>query len=131
MKKYFVIVSLLLVGVVSLYSANENDEKEEPKKVIIEIVKDNVKGDNDVERSICFPIIEAYTYSKSGVVAVTLHDIGDAVVRLVDSNNNVVSSDFVDTSMLVVVYLNAHSTIGTYRIEVDSEGYYAEGMVIF
>lgn len=131
MKKYFVIVSLLLVGVVSLYSVNEIDEKEEPKKVIIEIIKDNVEGDNDVERSIEFPVIEAYAYPKFGIVAVTLHDIGDAAVRLVDSNNNVVSSDFVDTSMPIVVYLDAHSTMGTYYIEVDSERYYAEGVVIF
>lgn len=131
MKKYFVIVSLLLVGVVSLYGVNEDEEKEEPKKVILEIDKNHVDGDNDVERSIEFPVIEAYAYPKFGIVAVTLHDIGDATVSLVDSNKNVVSSDFVDTSMPIIVYLDAHSTTGTYYIEVVAEKYYAEGVVIF
>lgn len=131
MKKYFVIVSLLLVGVVSLYGVNEDEEKEEPKKVILEIDKNHVDGDNDVERSIEFPVIEAYAYPKFGIVAVTLHDIGDATVRLIDSNNQIVCSDYTQTDTPVVIYLDAHSTTGTYYIEVVAEKYYAEGVVIF
>ena len=76
-------------------------------------------------------VIEALAYPKLGLVEVTLHNIGDATVRLINANNQVVSSDYVQTDMLTTVYLDASSTNGTYYLEIVSPSWYAEGVVTF
>ena len=111
MKKYFAIISLLLAGVISLYGMNNHSNESE--SVIVEINKSKIDWSTDIERSIDFSVIEALAYPKLGLVEVTLHNIGDATVRLINANNQVVSSDYVQTDMLTTVYLDASSTNGT------------------
>lgn len=129
MKKYFAIISLLLAGVISLYGMNNHSNESE--SVIVEINKSKIDWSTDIERSINFSVIEALAYPKLGLVEVTLHNIGDATVRLINANNQVVSSDYVQTDMLTTVYLDASSTNGTYYLEIVSPSWYAEGVVTF
>ena len=129
MKKYFAIISLLLAGVISLYGMNSHSNESE--SVIVEINKSKIDWSTDIERSIDFSVIEAVAYPKLGLVEVTLHNIGDATVRLINSNNQVVSSDYVQTDMLTTVYLDTFSTSGTFYLEVVSDVWYAEGVATF
>lgn len=129
MKKYFAIISLLLAGVISLYGMNNHSKESE--SVIVEINKSKIDWSTDIERSIDFSVIEAVAYPKLGLVEVTLHNIGDATVRLINANNQVVSSDYVQTDMLTTVYLDTFSTSGTFYLEVVSDVWYAEGVATF
>lgn len=129
MKKYFAIISLLLASVVSINAMGDDPKDTETK--LIDLKKDNIDANSRFDRSIDFSVIEACAYTELGVVAVTLHNIGDATVRLIDSNNQIVCSDYTQTDTPVVIYLDAHSTTGTYYIEVISPSWYAEGEVVF
>lgn len=60
-----------------------------------------------------------------------MHNIGDATVRLINSNNQVVSSDCVQTDILTTVYLDTFSTSGTFYLEIASDAWYAKGVVSF
>lgn len=129
MKKYFAIISLLLAGVISLYGMNNYSN--EPESILVEINKSKIDWSTDIERSIDFSVIEALAYPKLGFVEVTLYNIGDATVRLINSNNQIVSSDYVQTDTPVVVYLDTFSTTGTFYLEVISGTWYAEGVTSF
>lgn len=129
MKKYLAIISLLLAGVISLYGMNNHSH--ESKSIIVEINKSKIDWSTDIERSVDFSVIEALAYPKLGWVEVTLHNIGDATVRLINSNNQVVSSDCVQTDILTTVYLDTFSTSGTFYLEIASDAWYAKGVVSF
>lgn len=128
MKKYFGIISLLLTGVISLYGMGNHSNKSD--SVIIEINKSKIYWSTDIERAGTFSIIEACGYPALGLVEVTLYNIGNSTVRLINSNDQVVSSDYVPTDMPTVVYLNTFSTNGTYYLEIISSSWYAEGVVL-
>ena len=81
--------------------------------------------------SIEYPVIEACVYPSQGLVEVTLENSGDASVRLINSNGQVVSSDYVQTDAPTVVYLDTFSTSGTFYLEIVSDTWYAEGVVTF
>ena len=129
MKRYFAIISLLLASIITIYGQNTHSNDSE--SVIIEINKSKINWSTDIERSIDYSIIEAVAYPKQGLVKVTLYNVGDAIVSLKNSNNEVVSSDYVQTDMLTIICLYAFSTSGTYYLEISSPSWYAEGMVTF
>lgn len=129
MKKYFAVISLLLAGMVSIYGMDNNFVDSE--KVIVEIDKTKINWSTGAERSIDFTIIEAYAYPSQGLVEVVLYNIGNASVRLINANGQVVSSDYVQTDMPITIYLNTLSTSGTYYLEIISDIWYAEGVATF
>ena len=129
MKKYFAIISLLFAGMVSVYGMDNSSNDSE--KVIMEIDKTKINWSTDIERSIDFITIEAYAYPSQGLVEVVLYNIGNASVRLINANGQVVSSDYVQTDMLTTVYLDASSANGTYYLEIISDTWYAEGVATF
>lgn len=129
MKKYFAIISLLFAGLASVYGMDNSSNDSE--KVIMEIDKTKINWSTDIERSIDFITIEAYAYPSQGLVEVTLYNIGNASVRLINSNGQVVSSDCVQTDAPIVVYLDTYSTSGTFYLEVVSDTWYAEGVATF
>ena len=97
----------------------------------MEIDKTKINWSTDIERSIDFITIEAYAYPSQGLVEVVLYNIGNASVRLINANGQVVSSDYVQTDMLTTVYLDASSANGTYYLEIISDSWYAEGVTTF
>ena len=121
MEKFIVIISLLIAGITSAYG------EENPQNINLSTDK-NQWGQND--RSITFPIIEAWAYTESRTIKLALHNIGNAIVRLIDTSNQVVDSASVDTSIATTFYMNANES-GTYKIEIQSSAWYAEGMVTF
>ena len=99
--------------------------------VIFDINKSKIDWTTDIERSLDVSIIEACAYPSQGLVEVTLYNIGNASVRLINSNGQVVSSDYVQTDAPTVVYLDTFSTSGTFYLEVVSDTWYAEGVASF
>ena len=128
-KKYFAIISLLFAGMVSVYGMDNSSNDSE--KVIMEIDKTKINWSTDIERSIDFITIEAYAYPSQGLVEVVLYNIGNASVRLINANGQVVSSDYVQTDTPITIYLDTLSTNGTYYLEIISDTWYAEGVATF
>lgn len=129
MKKYLAIISLLFAGMVSVYGMDNSSNDSE--KVIMEIDRTKINWSTDIERSIDFITIEAYAYPSQGLVEVVLYNIGNASVRLINANGQVVSSDYVQTDAPTVVYLDTFSTNGTFYLEIVSDTWYAEGVASF
>ena len=129
MKKYFAIFALVFASVISVYGMEKFNSESRP--IIIDMVTDQIKPGHNIERTMDFIIIEACAYPSQGLVEVTLYNIGNASVRLINSNGQVVSSDCVQTDAPIVVYLDTYSTSGTFYLEVISDTWYAEGVATF
>lgn len=129
MKKYLAIISLLFAGMVSVYGMDNSSNDSE--KVIMEIDKTKINWSTDIERSIDFTTIEAYAYPSQGLIEVVLYNIGNASVRLLNANGEVVSSENVQTDTPIVIYLDTDSTSGTFYLEIVSDTWYAEGEATF
>lgn len=129
MKKYLAIFALVMASVFSVYGMGKNDSESRP--IIIDMVTDQIKPGHNIERTMDFIIIEACAYPSQGLVEVSLYNIGNASVSLINSNGQVVSSDYVQTDAPTVVYLDSFSTSGTFYLEVVSDTWYAEGVASF
>lgn len=129
MKKYFAIISLLFAGMVSVYGMDNSSNDSE--KVIMEIDKTKINWSTDIERSMDFTTIEAYAYPSKGLIEVVLYNIGNASVRLLNANGEVLSSENVQTDTPIVIYLDTDSTSGTFYLEIVSDTWYAEGEATF
>lgn len=128
MKKYLAIFALIFASTISTYGmnyvANDSDI------VVIKFDHNKITW-NGTERSLDYYIIEACAYLGQGIVEVSLYNIGSASVSLINSNGQVVSSDYVQTDAPTVVYLDTFSTSGTFYLEVVSDTWFAEGVVTF
>lgn len=129
MKKVFAIFTLLLAGIVSAYGAANSSNESNKKSVELKRGRGDVT--NDRERSVEYSVIEAYLYPGSGIVEVTLFNIGGATVSLIDSNNQIVCLETVETEVATTLYLTAPTVNGTYNIVITSSTWYAEGVVEF
>ena len=127
MKKYFAFVLLMFTYSISAYGIS----KTETVPVVVDLLTHRLNSDCNRERSMDFVIIEACAYTNPGLVEVTLFNIGNASVNLINSNGQVVSSEYVQTDTPTVVYLETFYTSGTYYIEIVSDTWYAEGVVTF
>lgn len=129
MKKYLAIFALVMASVISVYGMGKIDSESRP--IIIDMVTDQIKPGHNIERTMDFTIIEACAYPSQGLVEVTLYNIGNASVRLVNSNGQVIGSDYVQTDTPITIYLDTLSTNGTYYLEIISDTWYAEGVATF
>lgn len=130
MKKYFAIFTLAVASVISVYGMGKLDSDSEV--VIFDINKNIMSPTIGTGRSLdTYVVIEACAYPSQGLVEVTLYNLGNASVRLINSNGQVVSSDCVQTDAPIVVYLDTFSTSGTFYLEVVSDTWYAEGVATF
>ena len=93
---------------------------------VLEIDAKNLNK-NEVERSLDCPIIEAVLHSSMQQVEVTLYNIGDAEVYIVNSQNQIICNRTVQTEILTTVNLNVTGGQGTYYIVIMSDDWYAEG----
>ena len=129
MKKYFAIFALVFASVISVYAMGIHAY--DSNSVIFDINKSKIDWTTDIERNLDVSIIKACAYPSQDLVEVTLYNIGNASVRLINSNGQVVSSDYVQTDAPTVVYLDTFSTSGTFYLEVVSDTWYAEGVATF
>ena len=130
MKKYFAIFALLFASVISVNGMNDNHNDSDSDMVNISITNKHYPPHRSIN-SFEYPVVEACTYPSQGLVEVKLYNIGNASVSLINSNGQVVSSDYVQTDAPTVVYLDTFSTSGTFYLEIVSDSWYAEGVVTF
>lgn len=131
MKKYFAIFALVFASVISAYGMIDVDSDSDSVYVKINSQRIQLGSGPNMERSIDFITIEACAFPSQGIVEVSLYNIGSASVSLINSNGQVVSSEYVQTDTPTVVYLETFYTSGTYYIEIVSDTWYAEGVVTF
>lgn len=130
MKKYFAIFALVFASVISVYGMDKLDSDSEA--VIFDMNKHIMTPTIGTGRSLdAYVVIEACAYPSQGLVEVKLYNIGNASVSLINSNGQVVSSNYVQTDAPTVVYLDTYSTSGTFYLEVVSDTWYAEGVATF
>lgn len=130
MKKCFAIFALVMASVISVYGMGKLDSDSEA--VIFDMNKHIMSPTIGTGRSLdTYVVIEACAYPSQGLVEVTLYNIGNASVSLINSNGQVVGSDYVQTDAPTVVYLDTFSTSGTFYLEVISDTWYAEGEATF
>ena len=123
MKKIITFMMLLSITLINRVAADGTDSSDESSIINLEINKTK----SDYERSINSPIIEAVWLSNIKQVEVTLYNIGNAEVYIVNSQNQVISSTTVQTDTPTTIHMNVTGGQGTYYIVVMSEKWYAEG----
>lgn len=124
MKKIYFTIVMLALSICSV-SGMPNRLSDDAKSRIETVIK-IVTGGLDVDRSISFYTIEAFVFPATGIVEVNLSDIGMAEVYVVDSNNQIVDYDSVNTDIPSTVYLSTNGP-GTYCLIIISDNCYAEG----
>ena len=124
MKKFYFTIVMLALSICSV-SGMPNRLSDEAKSRIDTVIK-IVTGGLDVDRSINFYTIEAFVFPATGIVEVNLSDIGMAEVYVVDSNNQIVDYDSVNTDIPSSVYLSTNGS-GNYYVIIASATHYAEG----
>lgn len=129
MKAYFITIVIMLTSVISL--SGMNNESNDTEKTVVDIDKTKVGNPSEIERSIDFSTIEAYVYPRQGLVEVLLCNIGDATVQLVNSNYQVVWSNYVVTDTPVLLFIDTYSNSGTFYLVISSPLWHAEGVIKF
>ena len=124
MRKMIATMMLLFAINISNVAADEQEKSSKPTR--IEMDKSKFFGD-EIERSASFPIIEATLHCSIKAIEVTLYNIGEAEVYIVNSQNQVISSTTVQTDTPTIIDMNVVGTQGTYYIVVMSDKWYAEG----
>lgn len=124
MKKFYFTIVMLALSICSV-SGMPNRLSDDAKSRIETVIK-IVTGGLDVDRSISLYTIEAFIFPATGIVEVNLSDIGMAEVYVVDSNNQIVDYDSVNTVIPSTVYLSTNGP-GTYCLIIISDNCYAEG----
>lgn len=125
MKKVIITIMLFLLSNFSSIAAKNENNPSTPERIEMEIIKLN---DGEPERSFNLPIIDAVFYSSTKEIEVTLFNIGEARVHIVNSQNQIIKSTNVYTDTPVTINQCVTEWVGTYNIIIISENWYAEGM---
>lgn len=124
MKKIIATMMLLMTANVSSIATAEDKNSSGPTRIEMDITN---TSSNEYERSTSIPVVEANFYFNIYEVAVSLYNIGDATVSLVNAEGEVVDTAEVDTSIPSTVTLQVDGSNNTYYIIVTSPTIYAEG----
>lgn len=105
-----------------------NGDSDTPVPVGLTVHEKEVMSTTDTqERSLHNWELDAYVYPISGVVEVSLYNIGIATISLVNANGKVVDSTEVDTNIPTTVTLQTNDSSNAYYIVVSSTFIYVEG----
>lgn len=124
MRKIIVLMMLFSITFINRATADGTNNSSQYTKIEMII---NKPLNNEYERSLDLPIIEAIWHFNIRQMEVTLYNIGDVEVYIVNSQNQVISSTTVPTDAPTTLHMNVAGGQGTYYIVVMSEEWYAEG----
>ena len=126
MKKIIVLAMMFSVTFFNRATANKAEDSSSPKK--IEIVTDNsLNNENEYERNLNYPIIDALLYSDIKQVEVTLYNIGKTEIYIIDSQNQIINNMNTNTDSPITVNLSLTNKKGVYYVIIISDYCYAEG----
>ena len=125
--KTFILSAMLCLATLCAFGQN-NGDSETPVPIIMQQHKTKTQSTTDTqERSLHYWELDAYVYPTSGIVEVSLYNIGDATISLVNANGEVVDTAEVDTSIPSTVTVQVDGSSNIYYIVVTSPKIYAEG----
>ncbi len=126
MKKIITTLLLLIVGT-NVFWGENNTTPEDAEAKWIMMNKDRKYPTNRYERSLFSVTIDAILYPQQKEIEVSLYNIGDATIYVVDNYNRIIDSSMVNTESPITVRLSAGILSGIYSVIVSSETWYAEG----
>lgn len=127
--KTFILSAVLCLATFTAFGQNSGDSDTPVPVIMEEYIKTTQSTTGTQERSLYYWEVSACVYSTSRVVEVSLYNIGDAIVSLVNANGEVIDSAEVDTSIPSTVTLQIDGSSKTYYIVVSSPTIYAEGYI--
>ena len=123
MKKILFAIAMLAINTVIMSGmSNPNSDKEKER---IETEKKVFFG-GLIPRSIDSYVIDAYLFLKTGDVEVSLFNIGESEIYILDSARQTVDYSSADTDIPSTIYLSTNGP-GGYYLVVVSDTCYAEG----
>ena len=101
------------------------------KKVVFTInaEKDKVGELKDPRPRTVVSFLDAFYYAQSGMLEVCHEGLGNCVIYLVDSNNNVLERQEIISMNYSVEYLSVPDLPGDYTLVVDSDAMFAYGVI--
>jgi exoribonuclease II len=116
MKKLF-LASLMLFCL-----CNTTTAQSDKSDINITEVKGNSTDDRDEWR-----VIHAIFHKEQSQLEVSLSNIGEVTIYVLDSHNRIVTSTVVDTDTPVTEYIDTPYSRGQYCIIIESKSYYGYG----
>lgn len=86
----------------------------------------NTKGDSTDDRDE-WQVIRVTFHGEQSKLELSLSNIGEATIYLLDSHNRIVASSIVDTDTPVTEYIDVPYGRGQYCIIIESTSYYGYG----
>lgn len=84
----------------------------------------------DVERTVAYPVVEAFYNTDSKEIEIELYKIGTATIYLISPSGVVMDEMTIDTDTPATTILSAAFSNGDFYVIIDSYYLYAEGYVM-
>lgn len=126
MKTVFTTI-LLLCATFNAFAEKKNFS-EEAKPINMETYKKMTQStSNIIERGIIYYELNAYLFPDSKEVEVSIYNIGDVTISIIDSYGRVIDAVNTGSDFPTSILLNVASGDGDYYIVISSPTIYAEG----
>ena len=123
MKKIIAAISMLAISTVIMFGMSNTNSDQEKKR--IETEKQIFTG-GLIPRSTDSYVIDAYLLLRTGDVEISLSNIGESEVYVLDSTGQIVDYSSVNTDVPSTLYLSTNGS-GSYYLVIVSDTCYAEG----
>lgn len=123
MKKIIAAISMLAISTVIMFGMSNTNSDQEKKR--IETDKQIFTG-GLIPRSTDSYVIDAYLLLRTGDVEISLSNIGESEVYVLDSTGQIVDYASVNTDVPSTLYLSTNGS-GSYYLVIVSDTCYAEG----
>lgn len=123
MKKIIAAISMLAISTVIMFGMSNTNSDQEKKR--IETDKQIFTG-GLIPRSTDSYVIDAYLLLRTGDVEISLSNIGESEVYVLDSTGQIVDYSSVNTDVPSTLYLSTNGS-GSYYLVIVSDTCYAEG----
>ena len=127
--KIFILSAVLCLATFTAFGQNSGESGTPVPVIMEEYIKTTQSTTDTQERSLQYWELNAYVFPISGVVEVSLYNIGDVIVSLVNAYGEVIDSTEVSTNIPSTVTLQVDGSSKTYYIVVSSPTIYAEGYI--
>lgn len=128
--KTFILSAMLCLATFSAFGQNSGESEPPVSIIMMGHTNTNQSNPDNQERSLHYWELDACVYPTSGIVEVSLYNIGDVTISLVNANGEVVDTADVETSIPSTVTLQTDGSSNIYYIVVISPTIYAEGSFV-
>lgn len=126
-KRYFTLVFLFLASI-TIISAKQLNSSEQ-RKVATNVQRNNGQANVNTDRSLDVYTVDVWVDTDMEVVTLSLYNIGDAHIYIVDTNGHVINETYTSTDSIAYIDMSISQCDGDFYVIVYSEYIYAEGFV--